>query len=385
MKPISDIGRFGGLLVLGIAAAEVLIMVSPFAGFFYATLGEPVLGVLSQSPLTAWLDGFFLNHAVVTTSALLEWNRKAGLVLFVLGLAVFLVSAVQVYGNKITKRGVATGLLYRYVRHPQYLGLAVAGWGLLVLWPRFLLFGILVTMLFLYAGLARYEEYRMEKRFGDDYRRLLATRGAFLPGSPVRKFFNATFGRLKPGALGWAAAYVFCLAAVFSAAFSLRAYTRLHTAILYQPEDQAVVVSAWPKSKEWMATAFQAAKEHAVVQQRLREGQGANALVVTILPPRYGMKGMYYKAAPGQRVSREDGSPLMGVDPDTTAEPVEVVFARAEKAYKDSVTWQEALDPDVRLTPLVIARFSHAAGRVTDVQVPLPQNRWGPNVLMPVF
>jgi protein-S-isoprenylcysteine O-methyltransferase Ste14 len=385
MKPVSDVGRVGGLLVLGLAAAEVLIMISPFAGFFYATLGEPVLGFLSQSPLTAWLDGFFLNHAVVTTSTLLEWNRKAGLVLLVLGLGGFFVSAVQVYGNKIAKRGVATGLLYRFVRHPQYLCLAIAGWGLLVLWPRFLLFGILVTMLFLYAGLARYEEYRMEKRFGDEYRRLLDTRGSFLPGSPVHKLFGATFGRLRPRALGWAAAYVFCLAAVFSTAFGLRAYTRLHTAILYQPEDQAVVVSAWPKPKEWMATTFQAAMGHELVQRRLREGRGANVLVVTILPPRYGMKGMYYQAAPDRNVSREGGSPLMGVDPDTTAEPVEVVFSRAEKPYKDSVTLQEALDPDIRLTPLVVASYAHAAGRITDVHVPLPQNRWGPNIVMPVF
>ena len=67
MSTTSHIGRFGAILVLGIAAAELLIMVSPFAGLFFTSLRyESLLGVLSQSGLTAWLDGFFLNHSVVT-------------------------------------------------------------------------------------------------------------------------------------------------------------------------------------------------------------------------------------------------------------------------------------------------------------------------------
>jgi len=202
MKSLAQVGRLGALVVLGIAAAEVLIMISPFAGFFYASLRfEPLLGSLSKSPATAWLDGFFLNHAVVTTSRLLEWHRKAGVVLIVLGGAGFLLSAVQVYANKLRKRGVATGLLYRLVRHPQYLCLGVAGWGLLTLWPRFLLLGTWVTMLFLYAGLARVEERQMAGRFGADYRGFAEARGAFLPGSPVRRLFEATLGRLRPRGL----------------------------------------------------------------------------------------------------------------------------------------------------------------------------------------
>ncbi|MBT8363079.1 MAG: hypothetical protein KJP23_00135, partial [Deltaproteobacteria bacterium] len=69
MSATSHIGRFGAILVLGIAALEVLIMISPFAGLFYTSLRyESLFGVLSQSSLTAWLDGFFLNHSVVTTS-----------------------------------------------------------------------------------------------------------------------------------------------------------------------------------------------------------------------------------------------------------------------------------------------------------------------------
>src|SRR3989338_8830350 len=100
MRSSTPLGRLGALVVLGIAAAEVLIMISPFAGFFYASLQfEPVLGFLSQSPLTAWLDGFFLNHAVVTRSLLLERQRNVGLGLIVVGLAGLVLSPAAGCGD----------------------------------------------------------------------------------------------------------------------------------------------------------------------------------------------------------------------------------------------------------------------------------------------
>ena len=386
MKLTGQHGRYGAVLVLGLGAAEVLIMISPFAGFFYSSVQfEPLLGLFSQSAWTAWLDGFFLNHSVVTTSALLEWQRKIGVFLFVAGLAGFFVSAFQVYGNKIARRGVATGLLYRFVRHPQYLCLGVAGWGLLTMWPRFLLLGFWITMLFLYAGLVRFEERRMEERFGEAYRSFAATRGAFLPGSPVRRLFEATLGKLRPRALGWAAAYLFCLVLAFSLGFALRAYTRASTTVLFETEQQTVVVSAWPQPEEWAAKVFHAALANEQVQQYLAETQNDKPVVATILPPRYGMKDMYYKLKPGQRNTGSGGGPLNGVDPDTTDEPVEVVFSRAEKPYKENLALKEALDAEVRLTPLVVVTVMPVTGEVTDVRVPLPQNDWGSNVIMPVF
>lgn len=386
MKFSAQPGRLGAVAVLAIAAAEVLIMITPFAGFFYASLQfAPLLGYLSNSPSTAWLDGFFLNHAVVTTSLLLEWQRTVGVVLFALGLVGFFLSAFQVYGNKIGKRGVATGLLYRFVRHPQYLCLGIAGWGLLTMWPRFLLLGIWVTMLFLYAGLARVEEGRMEERFGDEYRRFADTRGALLPGSPVHRLFEGTFGKVRPRVLAWASAYLFCLALAFSLGFALRAYARTSTAILVQPQHQTVVMSAWPKPVDWMEKVFQAALGDEEVRQRLQELQGDRPVVATILPPKYGMKGMYYARLRTEGTRVQNGGPLMGVDPDTVNEPVEVVFSRAQKPYQEGLAVEDVLDVDVRLTPLLVVNVNPASGEITGVQVPLPQNAWGPKVVMPLF
>lgn len=410
MKSSGQLTRFGGLLVLGLGAAEVLIMISPFAGFFYAGVRfESLLGFLSASSMTAWLDGFFLNHSVVTTSTLLEWQREIGLFVFALGLWGFLISAFQVYGNKIARRGVAKGLLYRISRHPQYLSLGIAGAGLLTIWPRFLLLGCWVTMLFLYAALARFEEHRMEERFGDSYRSYMRSRSAFLPGSPVRRLFEATFGRLQPRALGWALAYVSCLALAFSLAFALRSYTRAHTAMLARPAQQLVVISAWPQPQQWIARVVDAALADEQVQQRLAE-RGDHPVVATILNPGYRMRGMFYKLTPdqgAQRVTMAGFSPgrvagiawaflvptegwvwrggLMGVDPDSREEPVQVVFSRAAKPYKDELSFEEALDVSVRLTPLAVVDVHPGQLQVTRVQIPLPQNLWGPKVKMPLF
>jgi hypothetical protein len=165
----------------------------------------------------------------------------------------------------------------------------------------------------------------------------------------------------------------------------VRAYTRASTAIAVQPQHRTVVVSAWPKPEEWVAKVFRAAVSHEAVQRRLRDTQGDSPIVATILPPRYGMKGMYYTLAPGQPADGESQGPLLGVDPDTTDEPVEVVLSRAEKAYKPTLALEDALDADVRLTPLVVVNVVPASGEVTTVKIPLPQNVWGPKVVMPVF
>ena len=61
-------------VVYGLVMFEVVIMVSPFAFYFYAAYG-PTLKWLNHSAATAWLTGFLLPHAVFTTSPFLEFLR----------------------------------------------------------------------------------------------------------------------------------------------------------------------------------------------------------------------------------------------------------------------------------------------------------------------
>ena len=75
----------------------------------------------------------------------------------------------------------------------------------------------------------------------------------------------------------------------------------------------------------------------------------------------------------------------MGVDPDKYSGAVKIVFSRAEKPYKTTLTLAESLDPGVRTTPLVVASFQPLTKEVIWVLKTPPQNNWGPQVVMPLF
>ncbi|MFQ5866459.1 MAG: methyltransferase family protein [bacterium] len=188
----------GGIVVYFIMAFEVMIMISPFAFFFYSVF-NPIFHLLGKYSATRWLTGFFLPHTVFPPGVFLQGIRVLGSVLFILGLGFFLICASQVYLGKILKRGVATKGLYQVIRHPQYLGLAICGAGMAILWPRFLVLVTLSLMLILYYFLARDEERRMTNEYGDAYQRYMEQTGMFLPRwieRPVTS--NALSNRLKP-------------------------------------------------------------------------------------------------------------------------------------------------------------------------------------------
>jgi len=73
----------------------------------------------------------------------------------------------------------------------------------------------------------------------------------------------------------------------------------------------------------------------------------------------------------------------MGVDPDTGGGAVKIVFSRAEKPHKPTLPLAESLDAGVRASPLVVASYVPSTKQVYNVIVPLPQNTWGPRVVMP--
>jgi hypothetical protein len=146
---------FGAAIVLYfVIALEVLIMISPFAAFFYAAF-NPLLLWFAQWPATSWLAAFFLPHMILPRGLFLQTVRVAGSILFVGGTAVFLVCAGQVYSHKFLRLGPVVGGIYRWVRHPQYFALAAAGLGLAVLWPRFLTIVLWTFMVAIYYLLAR--------------------------------------------------------------------------------------------------------------------------------------------------------------------------------------------------------------------------------------
>ncbi len=216
-------GVFRGVIALYfVIGLEILIMISPAAGFFYAAF-NPVLLALARSPATRWLTAFFLPHMVSPPDLFLKTVRVAGSVLFVGGASVFFLCASQVYYCKFAGKGVAIRGLYSRIRHPQYLGLALTGLGLSILWPRFLLIALWAAMVALYYLLAKDEERRMLGQFGADYRQYMDRSGMFLP-----KGLEAVAGKLLPpgnSSLRAAVALLLLAACAVGGAFALKSYT----------------------------------------------------------------------------------------------------------------------------------------------------------------
>jgi protein-S-isoprenylcysteine O-methyltransferase Ste14 len=184
------IAAAGGIIFFFVMAFEVMIMISPFAFFFYSVF-SPVFNFLGAHAATRWATLFFLPHMILPPTLFLQGLRVAGSVLFLLGLATFTVCALQVYLGKIFRWGIADKGLYRYIRHPQYLALGLWGIGMAILWPRFIVLATLAVMFVLYYFLAKDEERRMLGRYDVSYQHYMDTTGMFLP-----RFLSAPFAAL---------------------------------------------------------------------------------------------------------------------------------------------------------------------------------------------
>jgi protein-S-isoprenylcysteine O-methyltransferase Ste14 len=227
------------LVLYFVIAFEVLIMISPFAGFFYSVF-NPILLKLAGNSSTRWLSAFYLPHMVLPQDPFLLFVRVLGSVLFVVGMAVFFLCAAQIYTAKFRRKGAVLGGLYSFIRHPQYLALGIAGLGLSILWPRFLTIVLWLVMALVYYFLAKDEERRMLNAHEETYRAYMRKTGMFLPKGLEKSLTpSSTLGKVV-------FAVVFA-AVVIGGAFLLRAYTINHlttwskarnvTAVAILPED----------------------------------------------------------------------------------------------------------------------------------------------------
>ena len=161
---------------------EILFMVSPFAAYYYSIYATP-LNALQASPFTAWLTMYVLPHFTYTESWLANGLVMLAWPLMLLGIVVFVFGFCQIYWAKFTRKGAVEVGLYKYIRHPQYVALAVIGLGACLYWSRFVVIVAFVSMLCLYYFLARTEERICLEKFGESYRSCLQRTGMFLPRS----------------------------------------------------------------------------------------------------------------------------------------------------------------------------------------------------------
>jgi len=269
-------------------ALEIIIMVSPFAGYFYSVYG-PFLKSLSASPITSWLTDFFLPHMTFPDDLFLMAVGYIGPLLFYIGLSIFFSAFIPLYWSKFRGKGLVKSGLYSIVRHPQYLGLAIAGLGILLYWPRFFIVIMYITMLYLYYLLARDEEGRMERAFGDAYKDYKASIPMFIPGGP---------GRWLKGVLPegrWGSVYGYIIALVFGIgiAFLLRAYTV--TQIPSIKVDNITTISIFPIEEERMKGLIKIALMDDEVSNMVDEVErvsGRRPPAIYMMPADYAMMGL---------------------------------------------------------------------------------------------
>jgi protein-S-isoprenylcysteine O-methyltransferase Ste14 len=269
----------GAIVFYFIIGLEVLIMISPFAGFFYSVF-NPFLLEISNHSASRWLSAFYLPHMTLPSDGLLRFIRAAGSVMFIAGAAVFAICAVRIYTARLLKRGAVTGGIYGCIRHPQYVALVVTGMGLSILWPRFLSLVMWLAMALIYYFLARDEERRMLAAHGKDYAIYMRKTGMFLPGG-----FEAAI--VPSGAIGRGLAFVLAAAITIGGGFFLRHYTIEHLtqwknanllALAILPEDAAMLQHRMPEILGLD-----------VVKSRLKPDE---YYLVYLMPAHYIMQGM---------------------------------------------------------------------------------------------
>jgi len=257
---LKSVAKAAGFLAYLFITLEMLFMVTPFALYYYAVYSPLLAGPLSI-PATAWLPAFFLPH--LSTEIL----PSIGGLIFLLGLVGFVLSAFQLYYAKFRRRGVVRSGFYKRIRHPQYLFLAVADLGLLILWPRFILLVVYINMLWFYHLLARSEERRMEGYYGDAY-------WMFLPGEPGRHLQKRLFGWIRHRQVRLIVIYTLSIAVGISAAFVLREASLALTTHMILPEQKIAAVSFLSGNDRQLRELIESAEGAEEVQGRIKGHDG---------------------------------------------------------------------------------------------------------------
>ena len=384
-------------VIYGLVMFEVIIMISPFAFYFYAAYG-PALKWLNRSRATAWLTGFLLPHSVFTTSPFLEFLRwDFGRYAFGLGLVIFFLLAVQIYGSRLFGRMVVTSGAYRYIRHPQYLCLSISAFGLFTMWPRMIVFLLFVGMLFAYYFLARVEERRM-LILEPGYTEYMRSTGMFFPGNPGGRVYGLLFGGLPNQRLAHRFAIGGSALVLLVAGIGLRGYTLGHISRSIDAAN-VEVISVYPMTPEEMQHVVALALADSHVQEALHREQYAT-FVVHLLPHDYGMIGMFadvesHHMRPGnvhlsgfkylfgcllpfldvhQRIN------LMGSE----GQEYRLVFSRVDGPDGRPVPLERIFALSAKMTPVYVADVNSASGQVSETIEPPRRSFWG-DVKMPIF
>jgi protein-S-isoprenylcysteine O-methyltransferase Ste14 len=262
----------GTIVAYCLIGIEIIIMISPFALYFYSVYA-PILQSFSSSAYLSWTTEFFLPHMVFTHDPFII-GISYFQVLLIIGLILFFSAAIPLYYGRFSNKGVVLFSFYAKIRHPQYLFLAISGFGLLLYWPRFIILIMYVTMLFVYYFLARNEEWRMKQEAPGIYEMYMKDTPMFLPGEPGGKIYSLLFGWIHPRWLGLCVTYCLSILLAVSLAMALRSYTvsRLQTVSV----DGTTLLSVFPRPSDEVQELYQAVLSSGKFQEAVTAGEKTN-------------------------------------------------------------------------------------------------------------
>lgn len=290
-------GFWGVFVFYFLVAFEFAYMAGPFAVYFYSVY-SPVLNFMNRIPALSWMIKFFLPHVVRDTSSpVINSIEIIGLTLSILGFLIFVIGACQIYYSKLTKKGAVSGGLYKYIRHPQYTSFIVCSFGLMLLWPRYIVIFFFVTLVFGYYFLARAEEIECEKKFGESFIEYERKTGRFFPKRKNAPEQTDPSHKMDLGKIF--VIYLITLGVFYLGAFGLN---RLTLNSLYSiSDDSSVTVSLCEIDAETMENIISIAKNDTRVNSYLTSKEENRLSLNYILPTEWfaaeiPMTGVVYRS-----------------------------------------------------------------------------------------
>lgn len=359
-------------------AFEFFYMAGPFAIYVYSIYG-PGLSFVNESTLLAWLCSMFLPHIVIETSSfLVNLHNVVGIVLMVIGLSAFCISAGQVYYHKISQKGIVTRGIYNFIRHTQYSSLIICSFGLLLLWPRYIVLLSFIAMFFAYYFLAKVEEDECEDKYGESYREYRKRTCMFLPFHI--SFLDKLPSLPKSGLKRYLAIilfYVVTSAAAIGWATGLESWSLNSLYGLYFKD--AAYISVIKVEENTLKQIVNIASANAEVQMRLATDSiepGAK-FINYVLPVE-----LYVSEIPMKKDEGVEGHHFLPKN--YSGSLFKIIFTKAETRTKQKVEGKAILLNTLKQVPVLEVRIDLIQNRIMEILNPSTEMNYE-NIPMPVY
>jgi protein-S-isoprenylcysteine O-methyltransferase Ste14 len=363
---------------------EMIYMSTPFAIFFYSVYRLP-LQFLNESSATSWLVQNIFPHFTQTNSVVINSLLYTSWPLMGIGLAMFLISFMHLYWAKFRKKGVVAAGLYRFIRHPQYVAWSIFGLGIAIFWSRMIVILMYISMLFVYYFLAKSEERKCMRKYGDSYRSYYQKTGRFLPR--INKNIPDHPREILPpkgvkriGAL--MAVYLLAMLCTSALGLFIRSYSL--SKISSGVWDSAAVISTAPMGKSQMTKIVSLAVNDTDTKHRL--GQiidPANTRQLIYIVP------LEWKIPELAMESEQAGQRHHGFNPTNHMNPTDfdrnlyqVLFSKA--GVDDGVQGKNIISTARYQKPLLLVKLNLQTNRVIGIETPPAQGKYA-DVPVPIF